>query len=59
MDEPGAYDSMDESMIYVGAKKVGIFRKGKAKCKVVSAVCVGGGGGEAGGGGKRGLVPGQ
>lgn len=29
-------DSIDESLMYVTANRVGIFRRGKSKCKVVS-----------------------
>jgi hypothetical protein len=29
-------DSLDEALLYVTANRVGVFRRGKSKCKVVS-----------------------
>lgn len=36
VDEYGPEESIDESLMYVTANRVGIFRRGKSKCKVVS-----------------------
>jgi len=36
LDEYGPEESIDESLMYVTANRVGIFRRGKSKCKVVS-----------------------
>jgi hypothetical protein len=35
MDDFGPEESMDESLLYVTANRVGVFRRGKSKCKVV------------------------
>ena len=35
VDEYGPEDSLDESLLYVTANRVGVFRRGKSKCKVV------------------------
>lgn len=37
MDDFGAEESMDESLLYVTANRVGVFRRGKSKSKVVRA----------------------
>jgi hypothetical protein len=36
MDEDSSVDSLDEALMYVTANRVGVFRRGKSKCKVVS-----------------------
>jgi hypothetical protein len=41
MDEDGLDSVDDEALLYVTANRVGVFRKGRSKAKVVSgAVCV-------------------
>lgn len=37
MDEDGLDSVDDEALLYVTANRVGVFRKGRSKCKVVSA----------------------
>ena len=43
MDEDGIDDSLDEALLYVTANRVGVFRRGKSKCKVVRRMSRGGG----------------
>jgi hypothetical protein len=40
MDEDSSVDSLDEALMYVTANRVGVFRRGKSKCKVVSTAGV-------------------